>query len=348
MKKIGFLVLLAILIGGLVQAKVTKLGVINPTPRNLEKIIYLKNNGLINIDSLEIIGIYHETQSPLIEKTNAFISHDSITYISVLTIKNSISLDGLFCKNNCSAEFEQVFCKTDGLLFLGGADILPSLYGEKTFLTTDLIQYERNWEISFLFHLLGGSQNKDFVPILEQMPDYLILGICLGMQELNVACGGTLYQDIPFEIYKKKTYESVIDQNPENQHKNYQGKINYDGKENSLLHFHHIRIVKNSILDFEQIQNPLVTSVHHQSVDKLGNGFEVMATSLDKRVIEAIYHSKYKNVYGIQFHPEFSTLFKQQEFKDSKDTILTLAGNDKLFHEMFWKDFSNRLINKKK
>ncbi len=345
MKKSGLILIFAILICGLVQAKVIKLGLINPTPRNLEKIAFLKNNGLINIDSLKIVGIYHETQTDLIDMTNAFIDNDSIADISILTIKNSLSMDSLFCENNCSAEFEEIFSKTEGLIFLGGADILPSLYGEKTFLTTELIPNERNWEISFLFHLLGGSQNKDFMPFLEQKPHYLILGICLGMQELNVACGGTLYQDIPFEIYKKKTYESVLNQYIENQHKNYTSRINNWDNANSSLQFHHIRIIKNSVLDFEKIQNPLVTSIHHQSVDKLGKDFQIIATSLDKKVIEAISHSKYKNVYGIQFHTEFSIFYKQQEFKDSKNNPIRLSENDKLFHEIFWKDFSDKLIN---
>ena len=156
MKKAGIILILATLICGFVQAKVIKLGLINPTPRNLEKVIFLKNNGLINIDSLEIVGIYHESQTNLIEITKSFIDNDNIADISILTIKNSISIDSLFCENNCSSEFEEIFSKTNGLIFLGGADILPSLYGEKTFLTTELIPNERNWELSFLFHLLGG------------------------------------------------------------------------------------------------------------------------------------------------------------------------------------------------
>ena len=348
MKKTVLTLLLITFISGFCQAKTIRLGLINPTPRNIETILFLKNNSLITIDSLQIIGVYHETQTKLIEMTNAFIENNSIKDISILTIKKLISIDSLFCKNNCSSEFKEIFSITDGLIFLGGADILPSLYGEKTFLTTELIPNERNWEISFLFHLLGGSQNKDFIPFIERKTDYLILGICLGMQEMNVACGGTLCQDIPFKIYKKKTYESILEQNPENQHKNYQNRINNWDKENNFLHFHHIEILKNSVLDFEQIQNPLVTSVHHQSVDKLGKDFQIIATSIDKKVIEAISHSKYKNVYGVQFHPEFSILYSQQDFKDSKNNLIKLTGNDRLFHDVFWEDFSNRLINNKK
>lgn len=345
MKKLGLILLFAILLCGLAQAKVITLGVINPTQRNLEKVLFLKSAGLITVDSLEIIGIYHKTNKERIEKTNAFIEENNISNVSIVTLENTISNDSLFCKNSCSAEFAEIFSKTDGMLFLGGADIAPSIYGQQTFLTTKLIPSPRNWEISFLFHLLGGSQDEEYVPLLEQKPAYLILGICLGMQELNVACGGTLCQDIPFVKYKKKTYESILNQSAEKQHKNYQSRINNWDAERNYLHFHHIRIVKNSALDFDQIDNPLVTSVHHQSVDKLGKGLEVIATSLDKKVIEAISHEKYKNVYGIQFHPEFSILYKKSEFKDAKNTAITFSGNDLLFHKLFWKSFSATLMD---
>ncbi|HPR32799.1 MAG TPA: gamma-glutamyl-gamma-aminobutyrate hydrolase family protein [Prolixibacteraceae bacterium] len=343
MKKTGLIVLFTILLCGFVQAKVIKLGLINPTPRNLENILFLKRNGLITIDSLEIVGICHETQAGLMGMPHSYFDNESRVPISILTIKNSLSVDSLFCKNKCTGEFEELFNRTDGLLFLGGADILPSIYGEETFLTTELIQKERNWEISFLFHLLGGSQNEDFKPFLEQRPDYLILGICLGMQELNVACGGTLCQDIPFEIYKRKTYESVLEQNPDNQHKNYRNRVDYSDNESTFLHFHPIRITNNSVLDFEQIKHPLVATAHHQSVDRVGKDLKIIATSLDKKVIEAISHSRYRNVYGIQFHTDFSILYKQQDFYDSKNRLIKLAENDRLFHVLFWGYFSSRL-----
>jgi len=338
--------LLFIFIGffcGFCLAKITRLGLINPTPRNLEKILYLKDNNYIHLDSLEILGIYHENQSNLIESTYEFIRENKYSNISISTIKNTVTLDSLFFKNVYTNQFKELFSNTDGLIFLGGSDISPGLYGEKTFLTTELIPYERNWEISFLFHLTGGYQNKGIIPLLEQKPDYLILGICLGMQEINVAAGGTLYQDIPFQIYKKESYESVTEQDTEQQHKNYQNRINNSPNDNSTLHFHHIHITPGSIMDLGQIQNPLVTSVHHQSVKKLGENFEITATSMDGKVIEAISNSKYKNVYGVQFHPEFSILYEQKEFTNSKKEKVLLDNNNMLFHISFWKNFSNRL-----
>ena len=344
----GILIFLFIaFFNGFCYAKIIRLGLVNPMPRNLEKILFLVNNNYISLDSLEIIGIYHENQKESIKSTNEFIEKFEHKNISISTIKNTIPIDSFFVSNKCTDEFRELFLKTDGLVFLGGEDIMPRLYGEETFLTTELIPSDRNWEISFLFHLLGGYQNKDFIPFLEQKPDYLILGICLGMQEMNVATGGTLYQDIPFQIYKKKTYESVLKQNPEKQHKNYREKIDNISNKGAILHFHHIKIKPNSVLDFELKQNPLVASNHHQSVKKLGKNFQKIATSMDNKVIEAISHSKYKNVYGTQFHPDYEVLYKRQEFVNSKNEKVILDNNDQLFHKYFWKNLSNRLNNMK-
>ena len=345
MKKIGLIVFIVFLIGGFCQAKVIKIGLINPTPKNIEKLLFLNENKIINIDSLEISGIYHVTQRESIERTNVLIANNKFNNVSVLTIKHQIPLDSLFLANACTNEFKSIFQNTDGLVFLGGADISPTLYSEETFLTTNLIPGERNWEISFLFHLLGGYQNPKYIPFLEQNPNYLILGICLGMQEINVASGGTLYQDIPFQIYKKKTYESVINQDIEKQHKNYQSWINNWNGEKPVLHFHHIKITPNTMLDFGLSQNPFVTSVHHQSVKKTGKNFRGIATSLDKKVVEAIANTKFKNVYGVQFHPEFSILYKQKEFRNSKNNIVSFNDNDKQFLKYFWNDFSLRLCD---
>jgi putative glutamine amidotransferase len=344
MKKKELLIFLLIaFFNGFCQAKVIRLGLINPVPRNLEKILYLTNNGYIDLDSLEIIGIYHENQNKSIERTREFIAENRYANISISTIKNAIPFDSLFARNKCTNEFEELFLKTDGLIFFGGADISPGLYGEKTFLTTVLIPNEKNWELSFLFHLIGNCQNIDFVPFLEKKPDYLILGICLGMQQMNVAAGGTLYQDIPFQIYKKVDYESVLEQDAEKQHDNYRERVNYLNDKGAILHFHHIRIAPNSTLNFEQIQNPLVVSAHHQSVKKLGKNFQTIATSMDKKVIEAISSTKYRNVYGVQFHPDYSIIYEQQELMNAKNDLILLDADDKLFYKYFWRDFSDRL-----
>jgi len=330
-------------VSGVCQAKTITLGVINPTPYNLARILFLADNDYIRLDSLEITGIYHESQNASIKSTNEFIEKSGRNNISVSIIKNTVPLDSFFTSNQWTDAFKELFLQTDGLIFFGGDDIMPRLYGEETFLTTELISSGRNWEVPFLFHLLGSSRNNHFIPFLEQKPDYLILGICLGMQEMAVATGGTLVQDIPFQIYEKTTYESVLAQDSDNRHKNYRGRIDNTNNSGSTPHLHRIKINPNSGLDFEQVQNPLVVSIHHQSVGKTGENFQIIATSMDDKVIEAISHSKYKNVYGTQFHPEVQMIYEQQEFVYSDNEKIILDSNAQLFHKRFWKNFSDRL-----
>jgi putative glutamine amidotransferase len=322
-----------------------RIGLINPTIWNIENIVFLFENGYIQTDSFHIIGILHESQKDLLKTSKQYVDEHGYTYISFEFISSELSIDSLFIKNNCYSDFLKIFNETDALLFLGGADISPRIYGESTFLTTALMPAEQNWEISFLYHLIGGFQNDAYLPILEQKPDYLILGICLGMQEMNVASGGSLYQDIPFQIYGLKNYDEIVTLPTDNQHKNYWPRIDNTHADLTGISFHQLDIVKNSYLNtVSSTRFPLVASAHHQSVKRLGRNFKISATSMDKKVIEAFSHNQFKNVYGIQFHNDYSMLFNDNaNFKISPNKIIQLNNIDRQFYINFWMDFSNRL-----
>ncbi|KAG4914392.1 putative glutamine amidotransferase isoform C [Glycine soja] len=131
------------------------------------------------------------------------------------------------------------------------------------------------------------------------------LGICRGSQVLNVACGGTLYQDIGKELSKK------CDQSQRVMHINYD---DYDG------HRHAVKLVKNTPLchwfqgeeeekeEGEEMEI-LVNSYHHQGVKKLAERFIPMAFASDG-LIEGFYDPECYNpqdgkfIMGLQFHPE--------------------------------------------
>ena len=326
-----------------------RIGIVNQTKDNLEHIAFFVQNELIKIDSLQIVGIFQESQKELLKSARQFVDNNFYHFISFETINNDIPFDSLFCHNSCSSDFLRIFNKTDAMVFLGGADIPPKIYGEKTFLTTDIISKGENWELSFLYHMTGGFQDDSFIPFLEQRPDYVILGICLGMQEMNVGSGGTLYQDIPYQIYGITNYEEIITLPMEEQHKNYWKRTDNRHDDNTAIAFHHIRIEKNSFLDFNSLNTPpIVASVHHQSIKKLGKHFKVSATSMDKKVIEAFAHSKFKNVYGVQFHTDIPALYKDHsEFRISPDTLMKINEESKQFYLDFWNEFCNKLIGQK-
>lgn len=351
MKKLLILILVLVSINKIdAQTKSFKrIGLINPTIWNIENIVFLLENGYIQTDSFHIIGILNESQKELLKSSKQYVDEHGYKFISFELINNKLPTDSLFTKNNCYSDFVRIFKETDALLFLGGADISPKIYGESTFLTTALMPAEQNWEISFLYHLIGGFQNDSYVPIIAQRPDYLILGICLGMQEMNVASGGSLYQDIPFHIYDLKNYEAIVNLPMNSQHKNYWSRIDNSHADLTGISFHQLNIVKTSYLDsFSSIRFPLVASAHHQSVKRLGKNFKISAKSLDKKVIEAFNNEKFKNVYGIQFHNDYAMLFNDSaKFKISPNKIIQLNNVDRQFFINFWKDFSNRLNNQK-
>lgn len=325
---------------------ITRIGLINPSTGSLGNALNLIEKGYLHADSIVIVGLLHKTQETTLKATRNYVQNNGLTNVELFVIQGDISLDSLFMENACTPEFREIFEKTDAVIRFGGADIVPKIYGEETFLTTELVHKGHNWEISFLYHLLGGFQNPDYKPFLEEKLDYPVLGICLGMQELNVATGGSLYQDIPFHIYGKTTFESLLKLGSENIHKNYWNRMDNEN-DYSFIHFHPITISEGSFLKFKGIsENPVVASVHHQSPKKIGKGFRVAATSMDGKVVEALQHTRFKNVYGIQFHTDFSSLYTDDAaFTVSPSETHTLNDDTRLFHKLFWEDFSKRLKN---
>lgn len=150
--------------------------------------------------------------------------------------------------------------KIDGLLVSGGDDLHPSYYNEET-----------DYELK-----LADSCRTDFELALIREIIRLrkpLLGICYGMQLINVAFGGSLYQDIksqiPVAIEHKKDY-------------------------------HFIRISDNKILRSGEFN---VNTSHHQAVKTLGKDLKIIALSADN-VIEAFCMEDYPFLLGVQWHPE--------------------------------------------
>lgn len=165
----------------------------------------------------------------------------------------------------------------DGLVLQGGADVSPESYGEQATRpewagdrTRDLFEIELVWEC-----------------VIQAKP---VLGICRGAQLINVACGGTLYQDIA-EQYPKAGL--------------HRDDTLYDG-------FHHgIEIVAESRLAalFPGKRVCRVNSIHHQAIKTLGNDLIVEARALDDGVIEAIRWTGSGYMFGCQWHPELQSAF---------------------------------------
>ena len=320
------------------QSNCKRIGFVYPTVKNLDKLDYLVSSDLIKVGCVEVLGVFHASQIEEIQETKESIDNYPNLNLSLKIIEGEVDFSQLFHKNTFSSDFNLIFKETDAMLFFGGPDIPPSVYGKEVFLTTHTYPKERTWEISFLNYLIGGKENKS--PLLSTRNDYLVLGICLGMQEMNVSNGGTLKQDIPMEIYKKTNYESIVEMPINQQHRNYLSKINDKWKDSTGIVFHTVKPLKISSNFL-----PSVASIHHQCVDSLGSDFKVTYLSNDELVVEGIEHINYKNVYGVQFHPEIADLYQNKTFKTPGDLNYKLDEQSLNFHKQFWTNFSERLNN---
>lgn len=159
----------------------------------------------------------------------------------------------------------------DGVYFSGGADISPLYYGEDPIKEIQIIDHDRD---EFEIKLCKKAAAKN-------MP---MLGICRGEQIMNVAAGGTLYQD----IYVQK--EKTMGHTP-------------DFTQGTYVH-HKVQIMENSMLhNILKLGEISVNSYHHQAVKDAASGFKVSATSGDG-IIEAIESENLSFAIGIQWHPE--------------------------------------------
>lgn len=150
----------------------------------------------------------------------------------------------------------------DGLLLPGGGDITPAFFGQKN----------------------AGSRNIDTeldiiqLQALEQM--YMnqkpILGICKGMQVINVFFGGTITQHMKqHDAHEYKDHDQ----------------------------YHETMILSDSFLYSLYGDSLTVNSAHHQCIAKIGRSLEIAQYSIPDQIPEALYHVE-APVYGVQWHPE--------------------------------------------
>jgi len=324
----------------------------HPTTGTIEVIYALNKEKLIDLTNIELVGIYHKDE--VYDYSNSQTSLDTLPQLNMRlqAINDTLKIDSLFCNNACTPVFNQLFTESEGIIFFGGPDIPPAIYNEEAHPRTVVSDPFRHYfEASLIYHLIGGYQNNDYAALLEQNPDYLIFGICLGMQTMNVASGGTLIQDIPLEVFNSSETKGLEHLNQEEVHRNFYRKMpEYAQLDLAGSHFHTV-IFKDyffpSLTKVKPELKPLVNSYHHQAVEQLGKGFVIGATSSDGKIIEGMFHAHFTNVFGVQFHPERSQFFlkdKKVRFKPNgeKQFLSDYLNEESLiFHYQFWKGLND-------
>ena len=195
-----------------------------------------------------------------------------------------------------SMTVEQALSGIDGLMLTGGGDVAPSRYHEAAHATVEEAEPGRDeLEIGLVL-----AARKKRIPILA---------ICRGIQVLNVACGGTLVQDIPSQLPGAGQHSLAV---PEHESYALAHEIWID--KDSLLS----RLMRERLVD-EGLE---VNSRHHQAVKDVAPGFKASATAPDG-VIEAIEDPAAKFCLGVQWHPE--NFFRTGEFRALFEGFLEAA-----------------------
>jgi len=169
-------------------------------------------------------------------------------------------------------EIEQLADMCDGFLLTGGHDVSTELYGEAPI--GDLVKRCLKRDI----------MEKVFLKIAIDN-DKPVLGICRGIQFINVALGGSLYQDIPLQ---------------------YPTETNHRQNRPYNVPAHTVNIIeKTPLFNLLNIPKIQVNSLHHQAIKQLSPRLKEMAISEDG-LIEAVYMPGHKFLWAVQWHPEYS------------------------------------------
>jgi putative glutamine amidotransferase len=155
----------------------------------------------------------------------------------------------------------------DGLVLTGGVDVAPELYGDWPDETVR-VDSERD----------GAEFRMIDIALKKEIPT---LGICRGLQILNVYFGGTLIIDL--EKFHGRNHKAISDDEDR---------------------FHRIKLVEDSNLrGFIKQEDGTVNSSHHQAADRIGNGLKVVARA-DDGTVEAVESNSGTSIVAVQWHPE--------------------------------------------
>lgn len=192
-----------------------------------------------------------------------------------------------------------------GVVITGGEDVNPALYGKDSLLNMcgTINNYRDSLEIKMINFAL-----------INKIP---LLGICRGLQIMNVSQGGSLIVDIPYFV-------------GDTLHRSSGGRT-----------FHNVNILNNSLIsEFVDADSGMVLSNHHQAVDQLAEIFNIAAFAPDS-VIEAIEikdTNKYNFAVGVQWHPE------GMNFDDAmgKPFVLEFLKQVRKFYSRQWIEHSGQ------
>ncbi len=166
---------------------------------------------------------------------------------------------------------EEIAAGLDGFLLSGGGDVDPMLFGERATAKLGTVTPRRDsFELALTKYVLKNTEKP-------------VLGICRGIQVLNVAMGGSLYIDLPAE-----------------------GKLCHSMNMFPRdVYSHDVSVASETLMAAIMGQGKgKVNSFHHQAIRDLAEGLVTSAVSVPDQVIEAVELPGQRFVVGVQWHPE--------------------------------------------
>lgn len=163
--------------------------------------------------------------------------------------------------------------RLDGLLLSGGEDIHPRFYGEEPLAALDSVDERRD---RFEMALVRGAHRRD-------LP---VFGVCRGIQVMNVALGGDLFQDIPSQTGSR---------------------YGHTQKSSDDILWHRLQVAPESLLHRILGRTEVaVNSFHHQACRRIGEGLAVTAKTVADDIVEGLEDPGRRFFLGVQWHPEIS------------------------------------------
>ena len=200
------------------------------------------------------------------------------SYVKAVTQAGGVPV--LLPNNLDVSTVEEIAAGLDGFLLSGGGDVDPALFGERATAQLGTVTPRRDdFELALTRYLLEKT-NKP------------VLGICRGIQVMNVAMGGTLHIDLPSD---GKMCHS-LNMYPRN------------------VRTHDVQTTSGTRMSEIMGHTGRVNSFHHQAIHDVAEGFTVSAVSADDAVVEAVEQPGERFVVGVQWHPEELT-----EFPEARD-----------------------------
>jgi putative glutamine amidotransferase len=216
---------------------------------------------------LELGGVFTKTLHYLEQSVAHWLMSKDVLVVMIPAIES----EGMIARSDMSlAAYAE---HLDGLVLQGGADLAPESYGEKALAP--------EWEGDRVRDRYEIDLFNAFVAAGKP-----VIGICRGMQLINVALGGSLYQDIATQVPHAITHRDTS---------KYERQL------------HSMSLVQGTPLEamYPNVAQATVNSIHHQAVKDLGSDLIVEAVANPDGIVEAIRWHGPSYVFGIQWHPEF-------------------------------------------